>query len=141
MRECGVLAGSMLLNQVITVMPKVNRPPAHYALHGFRAATRGRGRGRGSFGSPGRAAFHGGYPRPFAGRAPFPVPGRGRQAPLASNKYVRPELKPMPGSKPNGTAAAASPGKASPAINGVAGPASAEKATAAAPAKSAPANS
>lgn len=57
----------MLLNQVITVMPKVNMLSAQFALHGYGTAARGRGRGHGSFGSPGRAAFRGGYPRPFSG--------------------------------------------------------------------------
>ena len=127
----------MLLNQVITVMPKVNRPAAHFTLPGCGAA-RGRGRGRGSFGSPGRGTFRGGYPRPFSGRAPFPTRGRGRQVLLASNKYVRPELKGQPDSKLNGTAAAVAPGKASPAVNGVAAPASAEKGSAAASAADAP---
>ena len=131
------IAGSILLNQAITVMPKVKIPPAHFAMPGYTPAARGRGRGRASFGSPGRGAFRGGYPRPFTTRAPLPGRGRGRQTPLGSNKYVRPELKAQPAPKANGTGDAAAPEKAPQAANGAAAPtpASAEKAAAASPSK------
>ena len=131
------IAGSILLNQVITVMPKVNIPPAHFALPGYTPAARGRGRGRASFGSPGRGAFRGGYPRPFTTRVPFPGRGRGRQTPMGSNKYVRPELKAQPAPKANGTADAAASEEAPQSANGVAAPApvSAEEAAAVAPSK------
>ncbi len=131
------IAGSILLNQVITVMPKVNMPPAHFTLPGYTPAARARGRGRASFSSPGRGAFRGGFSQPFTPRAPFPGRGRGRQTLLGSNKYVRPGLKAQPASKATGTAEAAAPEKAPQAINGVAvsAPASAEKAAGAAPSK------
>ena len=115
----------MLLNQVITVMPKVKMPPAHFALPSYTTPARGRGRGRGSFGSPGHGAFRGGFPRPFAGRGPTAARGRGRQAPLVSNKYVRPELKAgMPAAgKAAGPTTSPAPSKVQQATNGLAAPA------------------
>lgn len=121
-------------------MPKMNMPPKHYVLPGYGASARGRGRGRASFGSPGRGAFRGGFPRPFSGRAPHPARGRGRAAPLGSNKYVRPELKAGAGAKSIGSAAATklpTPEKAPQAANGVAAPAAVKEAPAAPAAKQA----
>lgn len=114
----------MLLNQVITVIPKVKMPPAHFTLPSYTTSGRGRGRGRSSFGSPGREAFRGGFPRPFAGRGPTLARGRGRQTPLVNNKYVRPEQN--AGASAAGKAAGPitnlAPSKTRQAANGLAGP-------------------
>ena len=129
-------AGSMLLNQVITVMPKGRRPPAHFALPSYTTSARGRGRGRSSFGSPGRGAFRGGFPRPFAGRAPTLARGRGRQV---NNKYVRPEQSAgaSAAGKAAGPATNSAPSKTQQAANGLAGPGHTAEAPSAKPAAAA----
>ncbi|CAL8464716.1 g4251 [Coccomyxa elongata] len=75
------LSGSILLQQPITVTPKINRPQPALAPH--------LGRGRGGFGV-GRGA-------PFSPRGRGAYRGRGGRAPQPNpthnNKYIRPELR------------------------------------------------
>ena len=126
----------MLLNQVITVKPKVKMPPAHFTLPSYTSSARGRGRGRGSFGSPGRGAYRGGFPRPFASHGSMLARGRGRLGPLVNNKYVRPELNagtPAAG-KATGPATNPAPPKAQQAANGLAAPGHTAEASAVKPA-------
>ncbi len=76
-------AGSLLLQQPITVTPRMNRPPPSLTPH--------YGRGRGGFGP---AAFPGaGRGVPFSPRGGGTFRSRGRAPqPLTNHKYVRPEL-------------------------------------------------
>lgn len=74
-------AGSILLQQPITVTPKINRPQPALVPH-FGRGRGGFGVGRGAPFSPrGRGAYRG-----RGGRAPQPTPPH-------NNKYIRPELR------------------------------------------------
>lgn len=79
-------ADSILLQQPITVTPKLNRPPPALTPH--------YGRGRGGLGA-GPGVFPGsGRGGPFSSRGGGAFRGRGRAPqPLTNHKYVRPELR------------------------------------------------